>query len=351
MKQETYLDHTLRGDAEPATQKGKSFRVVVEPKVPKSESDRLFTEVTFISRTAIAMKFGEAVQSVEDYLSNITFAKSRARLALGLFDQGKEYRQEITSETLHAEFKPVGDEYVQKQLLTGLMNIRKSDPLDFQLREIDVQGFCNILAIPEKEYLFNASLLIEDALINVVDKDSGGFSKGKVFITSKGVGYLSSMQQRERISQQAETRMTKYEEPSSEHKYDVSLSFAGEDREIAERLANALRTKDVRVFYDAFEKDVLWGKNLYEYLTRIYTEDSRYTVLLLSKHYAEKSWTTLERQSAQARALREGREYILPIRLDDTQIPGLPETVGYVSLSNTTIEQIVDMILRKLGRM
>ena len=116
MKQETYLDHTLRGDVEPATRNGKSFRVVVEPKVPKSESDRLFTEMTFISGTAIAMKFGEAIQSVEDYLLNITFAKSRARLALCLFDQGKEYRQEITSETLPAEFKPVGDEYVQKLL-------------------------------------------------------------------------------------------------------------------------------------------------------------------------------------------------------------------------------------------
>jgi len=59
----------------------------------------------------------------------------------------------------------------------------------------------------------------------------------------------------------------------------------------------------------------------------------------------------LERQSAQARALREGKEYILPIRIDDTKIPGLPETVGYISLSNTTIEKIVDLILKKLGKM
>lgn len=153
------------------------------------------------------------------------------------------------------------------------------------------------------------------------------------------------------LSQEPRATIIKHKGALSKYRYDVSLSFAGEDREIAERLANALRTKGIRVFYDKFEKDVLWGKNLYEYLTHIYKENSRYTVLLLSKHYAEKPWTMLERQSAQARAIKEAQEYILPIRLDNTEIPGLPETVGYVSLADTTIEQIVDLILKKLGKL
>lgn len=35
-------------------------------------------------------------------------------------------------------------------------------------------------------------------------------------------------------------------------KYDVALSFAGEDRKAAENLARALRSKGVSVFYDDF---------------------------------------------------------------------------------------------------
>jgi hypothetical protein len=48
-----------------------------------------------------------------------------------------------------------------------------------------------------------------------------------------------------------------------EFDYDLALSFAGEDRPVAESLAGLLRDDGVRVFYDAYEKAALWGKDLY----------------------------------------------------------------------------------------
>jgi len=42
---------------------------------------------------------------------------------------------------------------------------------------------------------------------------------------------------------------------------------------------------------------------------------------------------------------------ILPIRLDDTQIPGLPETVGYVAYDESKIEKIVEMVIKKLAKL
>ncbi len=54
-------------------------------------------------------------------------------------------------------------------------------------------------------------------------------------------------------------------------------------------------------------------------------------------------------RSARARALREHGEYILPARLDDTPVPGLPETVGYVDLRTCSVEQLVRLLERKLG--
>ncbi len=46
------------------------------------------------------------------------------------------------------------------------------------------------------------------------------------------------------------------------YEYEVALSFAGEDRPYASQLANILRRRGVRFFFDEYEKYTLWGKNL-----------------------------------------------------------------------------------------
>lgn len=137
---------------------------------------------------------------------------------------------------------------------------------------------------------------------------------------------------------------------STIYDYDIALSFAGEDRNQADALAEALRHRRVKVFYDQFEKTALWGKNLYTYLSDLYQNKARYCVMLLSRHYATKLWTNHERQAAQARAFQENEEYILPIRLDDTEIPGILPTIGYLSWQRETPESIADALLEKLGK-
>ncbi|MDE0087686.1 MAG: hypothetical protein OXU23_18330 [Candidatus Poribacteria bacterium] len=71
--------------------------------------------------------------------------------------------------------------------------------------------------------------------------------------------------------------------------------------------------------------------------------------MFLSKYYEQKLWTTHERQLAQARAFQENREYILPVRLDDTEIPGIPPTVGYLDLRSITIEEVYEALVMKLS--
>ncbi len=107
-----------------------------------------------------------------------------------------------------------------------------------------------------------------------------------------------------------------------EFDYDVALSFAGEDREKAEELAGLLTSRKLRVFYDLYEQAELWGKDLYQHLQSVYRDRAKYCVIFSSKAYAEKLWTKHELRQAQARAFTENREYILPIRIDDTDIPG-----------------------------
>jgi hypothetical protein len=130
--------------------------------------------------------------------------------------------------------------------------------------------------------------------------------------------------------------------------YDVALSFAGEDRQYVRSVADGLQKAGVRVFYDDYEKANLWGKDLYAHLSSVYRERSRYTIMFVSEHYARKLWTNHERKSAQEKAFTESREYILPVLFDDTEIPGILSTVGYVDARSTSPEDLIILILDKL---
>ena len=137
---------------------------------------------------------------------------------------------------------------------------------------------------------------------------------------------------------------------SKQYPYDVALSYAGEDHDFADALASTLQSRGVIVFYDKHEKATLWGKNLYTYLSDLYQHKARFCVTFLSQHYANKLWTNHEREAAQARAFHEHEEYILPIRLDETEIPGILPTVDYLSWPPENAETIADIIVQKLMR-
>jgi hypothetical protein len=141
------------------------------------------------------------------------------------------------------------------------------------------------------------------------------------------------------------------EKSKRSHKYQIALSFAGEDRPYVEAVAKHLRERGITIFYDRYEAASLWGKNLYDHLTRVYTEEAQFTIIFVSQHYAKSLWTNRERESAQSRALAESTEYILPARFDDTQIPGLLPSIAYVDLRDTSAEQFADLIQAKLGHM
>jgi hypothetical protein len=132
--------------------------------------------------------------------------------------------------------------------------------------------------------------------------------------------------------------------------YDVALSFAGEDRKLADDIANELRKHGVRVFYDSFEQANLWGKDLFAHLHEIYSKKSRFCIMLVSEAYSSKMWTVHERKSAQSRALKErDNEYILPVRIDNTELPGLPDTIAYIDISQYGYLEICRLFIQKLG--
>lgn len=131
--------------------------------------------------------------------------------------------------------------------------------------------------------------------------------------------------------------------------YDVALSFAGEDRNYAKKLANKLRKKGVHVFYDNWNMSSLWGENLYTYLGKTYRDNSLFCVTIISKAYCEKKWTKHEMEFIQAREL-QGEVYWLPLFLENINMPELSETKGKVCAWEFDMDEIVEILCEKIKK-
>lgn len=133
--------------------------------------------------------------------------------------------------------------------------------------------------------------------------------------------------------------------------YDVAISFAEEDRPIALKLIRRLFIKyKVKGFYDDYEQARIAGEFLPEYLIDIYKNKAKYCIILISKQYKVKRWARHEWRTIQTRAIEEPDfVYILPVRIDNTELPGLLNSVAYLSLKKLTIGQVADILYSKMS--
>ena len=138
------------------------------------------------------------------------------------------------------------------------------------------------------------------------------------------------------------------DKPGITRTYDVALSFAGEKRVYVEKVAEELIKRSIRVFYDDHYKTNLWGKDLYQHLSDIYKHMAKCCIVFISKDYPLKNWTKLELKNAQDRAFGEDMEYLLPVRFDNTEIPGLNDTIGYLDATKISPEEMASEIQKKL---
>lgn len=131
--------------------------------------------------------------------------------------------------------------------------------------------------------------------------------------------------------------------------YQVALSFAGEQRQYVEQVARSLQALGVSVFYDGFERVQLWGKNGAEEFHEAFARRAAHVVLFISSEYVSKAWPRHERRSAMGRMIQEDGEYVLPVRFDDTPVPGLPDGVIYERAEDHTPAELAILIAEKAG--
>ncbi len=132
------------------------------------------------------------------------------------------------------------------------------------------------------------------------------------------------------------------------YKYDIALSFAGEDREIVEEVAQWLSFLGLVVFYDSWERANLVGVDLYQHFADLYEKQTRATVIFISKNYVDKLWPRHELRFAQARSFVSDKPYIIPVRMDKSECPGIPMTTGYLDAEKMPPSSIAITIFQHL---
>ncbi len=134
----------------------------------------------------------------------------------------------------------------------------------------------------------------------------------------------------------------------SGYPWDVAVSFAGEDREVVERLKNILNNSGYTVFYDFDVQHQLWGIDLRAKLADVYANDAQYMLIFLSKHYPEKDWTNFEFEIGKDARSKRTATYLLPVVIDDVAVVGLSSNVGHIDLRRCSVEQLAASLIDKI---
>jgi len=141
--------------------------------------------------------------------------------------------------------------------------------------------------------------------------------------------------------------------PEDDEYYDIAFSLAHEQHEYVDDIYKNLKriSSSLNVFYyrDEIEEIKSWGKNQFNHLQKIYRDQSKHVIIFISKDYVIKRWARHEWRAVQEAILDRDEEYLLPVRFDDTDLPGLPSTIGYIDISQKTPEDFANIIVQKVG--
>lgn len=144
---------------------------------------------------------------------------------------------------------------------------------------------------------------------------------------------------------------TTQEKPSS-MRFKIALSFPGEYRDFVEQVASRLADAVGRdqVLYDRYYEAEFARPNLDTYLQRLYHDESELIAVFLCADYERKEWCGLEWRAIRTLIMKRQSSTVMPLRFDNTEIPGLFSIDGYVWIDKRTPEQIADLILQRMGK-
>lgn len=130
-------------------------------------------------------------------------------------------------------------------------------------------------------------------------------------------------------------------------KYQVSISFAGEDEKIVSEVYKCLISEGVKVFYAPMKQHEMAGEDLVKKEYQIYLHESDYVLAFISKDYVKKVNPMREARTALMKNMLEESERLIPVILDGTNLPGLDKDIVYIR--STDPIYIAAIVARKIG--
>lgn len=133
--------------------------------------------------------------------------------------------------------------------------------------------------------------------------------------------------------------------------FDLAFSFAGEQRSYVEEVARACQTRGIKVFYDKDANNDWWGQSFIREQRRIYSSQTRYFVPFISSEYINKPIPMDEFSAAMMTAVKQGDGYVLPLLMDNVQVPAdlLHPHIHYLRAADYSAEELAAEFARKLG--
>lgn len=276
---------------------------------------KLCTTADVIESRAENVAVNGAVETViEDVMIDLGRQFKRPATA---FARGTKLRREGRAPYLHI-LKWLADSEEGALDLREAMNAHKD--MRGSVGQVVDKGFLDgLLNDPEKEGMFS-NILFYDPDTTVLGVEDPKF-----------LFYLKNLVWR------AFTRQCGFAGIFFSGKYDFALSFAGQDRALAESINEELSLREVSVFYDFAEQHTILGQNVEAYLQPIYRSEARYVVPILSADYPKRIWTKFESEHFRERF---GAGSVFPIRFSNLQPGWFSEEAGYGGLDFNPGEDI-----------
>jgi TIR domain len=132
--------------------------------------------------------------------------------------------------------------------------------------------------------------------------------------------------------------------------FDVFLSYSTKDLSIIEKIAERLRESDVTVWFDQHE--ILIGESILEKI-EWGLNSSRLCLVALSKNYVTSHWAMQEFQTMFTRQIERGAITVLPVLLEQCDIPSILAKHRYADIRNdfefgmTELIQTINRVLSK----
>jgi len=119
--------------------------------------------------------------------------------------------------------------------------------------------------------------------------------------------------------------------PINEFKYDIALSYAGEQEIYVSRVARLLEAEGFQVFFAPECEDEFLGKDMITEFYRIYRYNSLFVAAFVTEDYVKKDITIHEAKTALMRTKDEKRNCLIPIYFNEARLEFINKDINYIT--------------------